>query len=504
MLGLDHHAVRPEAFGERGPVHPTQTDAEARDALDLLLDPNQADLLVVEHHHDDRQTLAHRGLQLRHRHQKTAVAGEGHHRSVRPRQAGGQCARNGVTHGTQAVGGKELAGTVGKPLLHHQKPACTGVAGRDGVARKDRARDLHGPVRRQARGRDVQCVGDVVAKAGRGRLAPARALRRKLGETAKQRPEIAHHLGREGNEGVERGHAGERQHRNRIRPGFGLQLDAVETDGDDEVRPRHQVSLDEPSDDAPRPERVVFRNRALDLGGGQDRGAEPFGEGHQPVRCSVPQHTQPREDDGPRRAAKHGERNVETGRFGLDRYPFAQQRGAPGDVGRFGPGLVRGHVDVDRTGGRRHRGTQSPAYLGPHRPGVKRRLPLRDRRVDLLVIEDLAKPGLVDTARILVRQRDQGCAVQPGMGDAVDHVRGARSASRGTDAGAARDLAPGRSQHRARHFLLHQDIAHVPRPRGVHQLDGLAARVSDDEGGAALQEGVGQDLDGAAHRTDFS
>ena len=228
---------------------------------------------------------------------------------------------------------------------------------------------------------------------------------------------------------------------------------------------------------------------------------QPLGEGRQLVRCAVPQHSQPHENDGPPCAAEHVERDPEAAGVRLHRDPLAQQGRAVGDVRRLGPGLIRGDVDVDRPGHRGRRGPQGPAYLGADRPGVKRRLPLRDRRVHLLEVQDLAEPGLVGVAGILVGEGDEGRSIQPGMGDAVDHVRGARAAGRGAHAGAAGDLPPGGGQHRAGDFLLHQDVAHVARPRRVHQLDGLAAGVADDEGGAALPEGVGQDFDGAAHRT---
>ena len=249
---------------------------------------------------------------------------------------------------------------------------------------------------------------------------------------------------------------------------------------------------------------MVLRNRALDLGRGQNRGAQPLGEGDEPIRCLVPQHPEPREHDGASGAAKHVERNAEAAGVRLDRDPFAEQRRTARGLRRLGPGLVRGNVDVNRAGRRRRRGSKRPANLGPDRTGVERRLPLRDRGVEPLKVEDLPEPGLVGVTRVLVGQRHEGCAVQPGMGDAVDHVRRARPPGRGAHAGTAGDLAPGRGQHRARDLLLHQDVAHVARPRGVHQLDGLSPRVPGDERGAAREEGVGQYFDGGAHRAPAS
>ena len=51
------------------PVDTADLDPVGRHALDLLLDPDEPDLLVVEYKYDDRQVLPPRGLQIRDRHQ---------------------------------------------------------------------------------------------------------------------------------------------------------------------------------------------------------------------------------------------------------------------------------------------------------------------------------------------------------------------------------------------------------------------------------------------------
>src|SRR3546814_2935832 len=82
---------------------------------------------------------------------------------------------------------------------------------------------------------------------------------------------------------------------------------------------------------------------------------------------------------------------------------------------------------------------------------------------------------------IAVGDHDERRAVERGIGGAVHHVGGAGAARRQTDAGRARDLAPGRSQHGTRHLLFHEDEAHVTLARRLHQLDRFAARMPDDK-----------------------
>jgi len=68
-----------------------------RNVLDLLLDANEADLLIVEHQDDDRQVLALGSLQIRDHHREAAIAGERHDRAIRigdtgrERAGGAQC-----------------------------------------------------------------------------------------------------------------------------------------------------------------------------------------------------------------------------------------------------------------------------------------------------------------------------------------------------------------------------------------------------------------------------
>ena len=182
LLGLDHRRVAAEGVPQLLPVDAAELHAVQRDALDLLLDADEADLLVVEHDDDDGQLLGLRRLQLGHRHQEAAVAGEGDDGPVGMREPRAHRARHRVAHGAQAVGAQELARPVGLPLLHDQQAARPGIAGGDRVARQHGARDLHRPLRRQPRARRVERLVHLLAEGLGGLLAPVAARRRPFGQ----------------------------------------------------------------------------------------------------------------------------------------------------------------------------------------------------------------------------------------------------------------------------------------------------------------------------------
>ena len=85
------------------------------------------------------------------------------------------------------------------------------------------------------------------------------------------------------------------------------------------------------------------------------------------------------------------------------------------------------------------------------------------------------------------------------MRHAVDHVGGAGAAGGQADAGAAGEVAPGRGQHGAGHFLFHQEKPHLALTCGFHQFDRLAARMTHDERRAGVFERGGQHFDGRRH-----
>src|SRR5262245_52904825 len=100
LLRLDDRRVGAEGGAQLLPVDAAELDAVQRDALDLLLDADQADLLVVEHHDDDGKLLEPRRLQLGHRHQEATVAAEGHDGAIGMREPRTQRARDGIAHGS--------------------------------------------------------------------------------------------------------------------------------------------------------------------------------------------------------------------------------------------------------------------------------------------------------------------------------------------------------------------------------------------------------------------
>ena len=74
------------------------------------------------------------------------------------------------------------------------------------------------------------------------------------------------------------GDRGQGQHRQRVRPRLRLQLDCVEPDRHDQVGLHDQLALDQPADDAAGAQRMILRDHALALGGGQHRRAQLLGE----------------------------------------------------------------------------------------------------------------------------------------------------------------------------------------------------------------------------------
>jgi hypothetical protein len=75
----------------------------------------------------------------------------------------------------------------------------------------------------------------------------------------------------------------------------------------------------------------------------------------------------------------------------------------------------------------------------------------------------------------------------------------ARPACRQVDSAAAGEVAPGRRQHGAGDFLLHQQKPHLALPCRFHQFDRLAARMSDDEGSTGFLERGCKHFDGRGH-----
>src|SRR3546814_18453674 len=90
--------------------------------------------------------------------------------------------------------GEELARAERLPLLHHQKPARSGIAGRDGLARQDGAGHLPGALGRQAFGRRVEGFDHILAEGCRRLLAPVVALARLPGEAGEQDLTVAQRL----------------------------------------------------------------------------------------------------------------------------------------------------------------------------------------------------------------------------------------------------------------------------------------------------------------------
>ena len=149
----------------------------------------------------------------------------------------------------------------------------------------------------------------------------------------------------------------------------------------------------------------------------------------------------------------------------------------------------------------RHRGRRAhgAAHLLAYGLGVDDRAPLHHRLINRLLVDALAQSGLKHRARVGIGDRDQRRAIEEGVRHAVDHVGRAGTARGKADAGTAGEIAPGRGQHRAGDFLLHQQKPHLALPRGFHQFHRFAARVPDDERGAGFLERGSKHFDGRGH-----
>src|SRR5205823_826661 len=64
LFGLHHDGISAERLTELLPIHAADMDAVRRNPLDLLLDADEADLLVIEDENDDGQLLARCRLQF--------------------------------------------------------------------------------------------------------------------------------------------------------------------------------------------------------------------------------------------------------------------------------------------------------------------------------------------------------------------------------------------------------------------------------------------------------
>ena len=250
----------------------------------------------------------------------------------------------------------------------------------------------------------------------------------------------------------------------------------------------------------PARKRMVLGDRALAFRGGEHRRAEPLGE-----RAPARPRRRPRARRGPTirigRLARRSmsKRRLEVGPVGARADEVGQERRLGQVVAGLARRLALRQLELHRPRRRRRRHAHGAAHLLAHGLGIDGRAPLDERRVDGQLVDALAQAGLVGGPRIGVGDGDQRRAVEQRVGDAVDHVGGARPAGREAHARAAGDLAPGRRQHGAGHLLLHQEEAHLPLAAGLHQLDRLAAGVADDERRARLLEGRGKHLDGCGH-----
>src|SRR5262249_13035072 len=234
QLGLTVHddAISAEALSELLRSTPPVTDGIARNLFDLLLDANEADLLVAKDE-DDRQLLPHR-------HEAAAVAGKGTDGPLGMSEPRRERARNGEAHRAQSLRGEKLPRSVGLPLLHDEQAARTGVTGRDRIARQ--RRPCASRAAETAPSRPGERFDHVLAKTLGDALAPAGARARPFGEAGEKSLDVAHDLRRSGHERVGAGHRREREDRRLVRPGLWLQLDR------NKVGVTEELALDEPAD----------------------------------------------------------------------------------------------------------------------------------------------------------------------------------------------------------------------------------------------------------------
>ena len=147
-------------------------------------------------------------------------------------------------------------------------------------------------------------------------------------------------------------------------------------------------------------------------------------------------------------------------------------------------GLLRGHVA-------RHleehrplpRPERDPDRAIGGRPGVCRAhasLPFRDRGEQRAEVQLLVGHALVAVDRQLAGERNDRRAVEVGVGDAGDEVRGAR-----TECGEARAGASGAAGHGLGHegrtgLVLREDEFKAARAESFDEVDDLAAGVAED------------------------
>jgi len=171
---------------------------------------------------------------------------------------------------------------------------------------------------------------------------------------------------------------------------------------------------------------------------------------------------------------------------GLRHDEIRQQRRRRGELSGLARRFALRQIEMHRSRRQRGRKAYSAQELLAHGLGIDGRRPFDERRMDGLLIDALARAGLIDRRRVLVGDRDRRCAIKRSVGDPIQYVAGARTARRETCAWRARDPAPGCGQHRARDLLLHQDEAHVALARRVHEL---RPKTPDDEGCAGVALG---------------
>ena len=259
-----------------------------------------------------------------------------------------------------------------------------------------------------------------------------------------------------------------------------------------------ELALNQPADNAARSQRVIFGDGAFAFRGGEHRRAEALGQRGELRRCAIPEDAEPDQDDGLARLGQHVERHFQAGPIGL-RLEEVRHKGAAVGLPGVARRLALRQVELDRTRWPAGRLAHSPPHLLAHGFGVDGRAPLHQRSIEGDLIDFLTQARGVGRCRILVGDGDQRRAIERSIGDAIDHVGCARPARRQAHARRAGDLTPGRSEHCAGDFLLHEEERHVALARGVDQLDELAAWMTDDEGRSGFLERIRKHLDRRRH-----